>query len=48
MITPPRNTPPKFCIVFGLCRKYFYTEYHADQFARALSLNHTPYEYIIL
>ena len=27
----------------GNSRHYFYTEYHADQFARALSLNKTAY-----
>lgn len=30
-------------ISFGSLRNVFYTDYHAEQFARALRLNGTPY-----
>jgi hypothetical protein len=30
-------------ITFGKCFRVYYTPYHADQFARALRLNGTPY-----
>lgn len=30
-------------ITFGKSKRVYYTHYHAEQFARALSLNGTPY-----
>ena len=30
-------------VTFGICMSRFYTEYHAEQFCRALWLNGTPY-----
>ena len=36
-------TPPKWTITHGKCRCEFYTDYHADQYARALESNGTPF-----
>ena len=33
---------PKWIIKHGTCRLWFWTDYHADQYARALRLNGTP------
>lgn len=35
-------------IKFGMSRRIFYTEYHAEQFCRALALNGTPYTVEVL
>lgn len=32
---------------FGLCTNRYYTAHHAEQFARALKLNGTPYTMIV-
>lgn len=33
----------KWIIKHGTCQLRFWTDYHADQYARALHLNGTPY-----
>jgi hypothetical protein len=34
---------PKYIITFGTSRRVFYTDYHMEQFCRALDLNGTSY-----
>ncbi len=38
----------RWIVTFGKCRYAFYTEYHAEQFARALRLNGTAYTLEVL
>lgn len=33
----------QFIVRFGTSERVFYTDYHAEQFCRALRLNKTPY-----
>ena len=36
------SLPGKWIVRFGECVNTYYTRYHAEQFARALTLNGTP------
>ena len=33
----------RYIVTFGKAMSIFYTDYHAEQFCRALDLNRTPY-----
>ena len=33
----------RYIVKFGESVRVFYADYHAEQFCRALDLNHTPY-----
>lgn len=37
------KTFPQWVVAFGTSTRTYYTEYHAEQMARALRLNGTPY-----
>ena len=38
----------RWVVHFGACVRIYYTPYHADQMARALRLNGTPYTVEVL